>query len=130
MPIAITGMACRFPGQAVSPEKLWDVCASARNTWSEWPRDRLNEESFSHPQPEHLGTVSIEVPSPETPPTYPLQFHSHGGHFLDEDVSLWDASFFNFTADMAKAMDPQVRLLLETAFEAFQTGMILKLVRQ
>jgi hypothetical protein len=25
---------------------------------------------------------------------------------------------------MAKAMDPQVRLLLETAFEAFQTGML------
>ncbi|KAM0815914.1 hypothetical protein AB5N19_01715 [Seiridium cardinale] len=104
-PIAITGMACRFPGQADTPERLWDICAAAQNTWSEWPKDRLNESAFSHPQPEHLGT-----------------FHSNGGHFLTEDVSLWDASFFNFTADMAKAMDPQVRLLLETAFEAFQTA--------
>jgi hypothetical protein len=51
-----------------------------------------------------------------------VQFHSSGGHFLSEDVSRWDASFFNFTADMAKAMDPQVRLLLETTFEAFQAG--------
>nr|UPN67555.1 hypothetical protein [Pestalotiopsis sp.] len=105
MPIAITGLACRFPGGADTPEKLWEVCAAARNTWSEWPQERLNEKAFTHPQAEHLGT-----------------FHSHGGHFLGEDVSLWDASFFNFTADMAKAMDPQVRLLLETAFEAFQTA--------
>ncbi|ETS73046.1 hypothetical protein PFICI_15221 [Pestalotiopsis fici W106-1] len=105
IPIAITGLACRFPGGADTPEKLWEVCAAARNTWSAWPQDRLNEKAFSHPQAEHLGT-----------------FHSHGGHFLNEDVSLWDASFFNFTADMAKAMDPQVRLLLETAFEAFQTA--------
>ncbi|KAF2999633.1 t1pks [Neopestalotiopsis sp. 37M] len=105
MPIAITGLACRFPGGADTPERLWEVCAAARNTWSSWPQDRLNEKAFTHPQAEHLGT-----------------FHSHGGHFLNEDVSLWDASFFNFTADMAKAMDPQVRLLLETAFEAFQTA--------
>ncbi|KAI1846288.1 hypothetical protein JX266_007493 [Neoarthrinium moseri] len=104
-PIAIIGMACRFPGQVDTPEKLWDVCASARNTWSEWPKPRLNERVFHHPQAEHLGT-----------------FHSRGGHFLDQDPSLWDASFFNFTADMAKAMDPQVRILLETAFEAFQTA--------
>ncbi|KAH6645189.1 hypothetical protein BKA67DRAFT_665025 [Truncatella angustata] len=105
MPIAITGMACRFPGQADTPERLWNVCAAARNTWSEWPKDRLNEEAFLHTQPEHLGT-----------------FHSRGGHFLEEDVFRWDASFFNFTADMARAMDPQIRLLLETAFEAFQTA--------
>lgn len=59
MPIAVIGMACRFPGQANTPERLWDVCAAARNTWSNWPRDRLNESAFSHPQPEHLGTVRI-----------------------------------------------------------------------
>lgn len=61
MPIAITGMACRFPGQADTPEALWEVIASARNTWSEWPKDRLNEKAFSHPQAEHLGTVSLNT---------------------------------------------------------------------
>ena len=57
-PIAIIGMGCRFPGQADSPEKLWEVCAAARNTWSGWPKERLNEQAFPHPQPEHLGSVS------------------------------------------------------------------------
>lgn len=57
-PIAIIGMGCRFPGQADTPEKLWEVCAAARNTWSGWPKERLNEQAFAHPQPEHLGSVS------------------------------------------------------------------------
>jgi acyl transferase domain-containing protein len=61
MPIAITGMACRFPGQADTPERLWDICAAARNTWSKWPKERLNEDAFTHPQPEHLGTVSTAI---------------------------------------------------------------------
>lgn len=57
-PIAIIGMGCRFPGQADTPEKLWEVCAAARNTWSGWPKERLNEQAYTHPQPEHLGSVS------------------------------------------------------------------------
>jgi acyl transferase domain-containing protein len=60
MPIAITGLACRFPGGADTPERLWEVCAAARNTWSSWPQDRLNEKAFTHPQAEHLGTVSFQ----------------------------------------------------------------------
>ncbi|KAK5988136.1 Highly reducing polyketide synthase azaB [Cladobotryum mycophilum] len=106
MPIAIIGIGCRFPGSSDSPERLWKLCIEAQSAWSEWPKDRLNEKAFFHPQTEHLGT-----------------FHAKGAHFLDEDVSLCDASFFNFSADIARAMDPQVRILLETAFEAFESGM-------
>ncbi|KAK5992090.1 Highly reducing polyketide synthase azaB [Cladobotryum mycophilum] len=106
MPIAVIGMGCRFPGDASSPDKLWEVCAAARNTWSEWPKNRMNESAFYHPRVENIGTVDSQS----------------GGHFLNEDVSLCDTSFFNFTADVARGMDPQVRMLLETVYEGFENA--------
>jgi hypothetical protein len=30
-----------------------------------------------------------------------LQSHVEGGYFLDEDISLFDAAFFNLAADVA-----------------------------
>lgn len=48
--------------------------------------------------------------------------YAQGAHFLKEDVSKFDANFFNINASEAKAMDPQLRLLLETAFETFENA--------
>ena len=68
MPIAIIGMACRFPGDATSPEKLWELCANARSAWSPIPSSRFNQAAWYHPDKEHLGTVfylstpSISIP--------------------------------------------------------------------
>ncbi|KAK2590622.1 hypothetical protein QQS21_011688 [Conoideocrella luteorostrata] len=104
-PIAIIGMGCRFPDHVYSPGQLWDLCCSARNTWSSWPKDRMMEDGFYHPRPDNLGTN-----------------HSRGGHFLGQDVTSFDATFFNFTAEMTKAMDPQIRLMFETVFEALETA--------
>ncbi|KAL8714476.1 MAG: hypothetical protein Q9225_006581, partial [Loekoesia sp. 1 TL-2023] len=47
-----------------------------------------------------------------------LAGHVLGGHFLKEDVAQFDACCFNLTADVASAMDPQIRLLLEIVYEA------------
>lgn len=58
MPIAIIGMSCRFPGDATSPEKLWQLCADGRSAWSEIPPERFNQDAFYHPQGENMGTVS------------------------------------------------------------------------
>lgn len=58
VPIAIVGMGCRFPGEATSPEKLWQLCASARSAWSEVPPDRWNRDAFYHPDGGRIGTVS------------------------------------------------------------------------
>ncbi|KAJ6263449.1 hypothetical protein Dda_2013 [Drechslerella dactyloides] len=105
MPIAIIGMACRFPEDAQDLQKFWEICAAARNTSSEWPQNRMNENAFYNPRVESLGTI-----------------HHRGGHFLREDVSYCDTSFFNYTAELARAMDPQIRMLLETTFEAFESA--------
>ena len=62
MPIAIIGMSCRFPGDATSPEKLWQLCADKRSAWSEIPASRFNQKSFYHPTPVKNGTVSKHNP--------------------------------------------------------------------
>lgn len=56
-PIAVVGLATRFPQQATSTESLWELLLQARSTWSSIPKERFNGEAFYHPDPEHGGTV-------------------------------------------------------------------------
>jgi acyl transferase domain-containing protein len=78
-PIAVIGLQCRFPGGSVSSETLWDTLVSGRNTWSQVPVDRFNEEAFFHPDPDDTNGT-----------------HNHrGGHFLNEDIRDFDNDFFN-----------------------------------
>ena len=101
MPIAIVGMGCRFPGDATSPEKPWKLYAEAKSAWSEVPSERFNQKAFYHPQAEKLGTVSLSfTPSAHTHINH-FQSNFAGAHFLSEDVGLFDASFFNFTSEVA-----------------------------
>ncbi|KAI9741637.1 MAG: polyketide synthase [Cirrosporium novae-zelandiae] len=105
MPIAIIGMACRFPGDVTSPERLWRICAERRSTWSKIPSDRFNQEAFYHPCGEKRGTLNLR-----------------GGHFLKDGITRFDAPFFNLTAEEARSMDPQLRLQLETSYEALENA--------
>ncbi|KAK5659465.1 hypothetical protein OQA88_666 [Cercophora sp. LCS_1] len=100
-PIAVVGMACRFAGDATSPEKLWELCSSGRDAWSRIPESRFDVNS--------LYDANSEKPG---------RNHSTGGYFLQQDVAAFDATFFNFTSEVASAMDPQLRMLLEVVFEA------------
>ncbi|KAI0116097.1 polyketide synthase [Hypoxylon sp. NC0597] len=100
-PIAIVGISNRFAGAASSPSKLWELCASGKGGWSPIPADRFDAKSFYHPEKGRRG-----------------RNHALGGYFLEEDVALFDAAFFNLSADVASAMDPQIRLLLESVYEA------------
>lgn len=104
-PIAIVGMACRLPGNVSSPEEFWELCSRARSGWSEMPKKRFNQDAFYHPNPDKHGC-----------------FNPRGGHFLEEDVGLFDAPFFNVTEKEAISMDPQQRLLLECTYEALEKG--------
>ena len=45
-----------------------------------------------------------------------------GAHFLRQDVAAFDANFFNINQTEALAMDPQQRIMLEIAYEAFESA--------
>ncbi|KAL2829478.1 hypothetical protein BDW59DRAFT_159066 [Aspergillus cavernicola] len=105
MPLAIVGMSCRFGGGASNPEKLWDMLAEGRSAWSPVPKSRFNQDAFYHPDQ-----------------LYPGMSHVKGGYFLDEDVAEFDSAFFNFPADVAAAMDPQIRIQLELTYEALENA--------
>ena len=69
MPIAITGMSCRLPGDSNSPERLWDLLSKGKSGWTQGAGSRFQSRSFYHPAGELSGVVydpsSLRVsPSP------------------------------------------------------------------
>jgi hypothetical protein len=57
-PIAIIGMACRFPQDAENTEKFWDLLINGRSAMTEFPPEKMTTEAHYHPDPSHAGTVS------------------------------------------------------------------------
>lgn len=105
VPIAVVGMACRFPGGANSPEELWDMISEGRDAWSDVPADRFNWKSFYHPDQDAQGAQN-----------------SRGGHFIDQDIASFDAGFFSIPPFECEAIDPQQRVQLEVAYEALENA--------
>ncbi|GME50746.1 hypothetical protein HK57_00312 [Neofusicoccum parvum] len=104
-PIAIVGMAGRFPGEASSVEKFWDMISQGRTGHSKVPSDRFDAEAWYHPNHERRGAIQ-----------------PRSGFFLEEDPAVFDAPFFSITAKEAAGMDPMQRKLLEVAYEAFENA--------
>jgi Beta-ketoacyl synthase, N-terminal domain len=56
-PMAIIGMACEFPQDAVSPESFWKLLLEGRSAMTEFPKEKLNIDSHYHPDPTHGSSV-------------------------------------------------------------------------
>ncbi|MFE7992578.1 beta-ketoacyl synthase N-terminal-like domain-containing protein, partial [Streptomyces shenzhenensis] len=112
-PIAIVGMACKYPGGVASPEDLWELVSEGRDAITPFPADRgwdLDGVGAGLAQAGAAGDGSTSAPD---------GLLTMGGGFLDA-VAEFDAGFFGISPREAAAMDPQQRLLLETSWEAIE----------
>ena len=58
-PLAVVGLAIKFPQEATSVENFWRLLLEKRCAMTEWPEDRLNIDAFHHPDPSRRGTVGL-----------------------------------------------------------------------
>ncbi|MFZ4849480.1 MAG: polyketide synthase, partial [Caldilinea sp.] len=93
-PIAVIGMGCRFPGDADSPEKFWQLLAQGVDAITPIPADRWEVPLYAEVVPNHGGFI--------------------------RQVDGFDATFFQVAPKEATMLDPQQRLLLEVTWEALE----------
>jgi acyl transferase domain-containing protein/acyl carrier protein len=100
-PIAIVGIACRFP-LSPDPRAFWRLLRDGVDATRTVPPDRWDADALYDPDPQAPGTIN-----------------TRRGAFLDR-VDLFDPMFFGISPREACEMDPQQRLALELAWEALE----------
>jgi amino acid adenylation domain-containing protein len=100
-PVAIIGLACRFPG-ASNAEAFWQLLSEGRDAIVEIPADRWDAAA--------LYDADASAPG---------RMRTRWGGFLD-CVDRFDAQFFGIAPREVAQMDPQQRLMLELSWEALE----------
>ena len=98
--IAIIGIGCRLPGGCNDPQSFWQLLASGRDAISQTPADRWRLEKFYAPDR-----------------VCPGKTQSRWGGYVDA-IDQFDPQLFGISPREAECMDPQQRMLLETAYRA------------
>lgn len=101
-PIAIVGMGLRLPGGIVDLASLWHVLENGLDVVGPIPASRWNADRTYDPDPDARGKSYVRE-----------------GGFVS-DIDLFDPAFFGISPREARHIDPQHRLLLEAAWEAFE----------
>nr|A0A6F9DXA0.1 RecName: Full=Partially reducing polyketide synthase men1; Short=R-PKS men1 [Menisporopsis theobromae]CAB3277415.1 Men1 [Menisporopsis theobromae] len=104
--IAIVGLSCRLPGDADNAERFWNLMSEGRSAISSVPADRWNSKGFRDPTGKKRQNTSL----------------TDRAHFVKGDISEFDANFFTISKAEADSMDPQQRIMLEVAYEAFENA--------
>ena len=107
-PVAIVGMACRFPGEIYTLDDFWNVLVNKKDALGQIPENRM-------------GNLAELVDVTRNPG----KIVSNQGGFL-KDIEKFDANFFNISPKEAEKLDPQQRLLLEVAYEAIDDSTVSK----
>lgn len=98
--VALVGMALRVPGEPATLDDFWAQLARGHDAIGPLPDDRWDHHAVFDPDPESPGTTYVNE-----------------GGFV-ERVYDFDPEFFGIAAREARAMDPQQRIVLETAWRA------------
>ncbi len=98
--IAVVGIDCRFPGAATA-DALWQLLMNRDVAASVVPAARWDIDRFHSDQP-RPGTMN-----------------TRHAHFID-DADIFDHEFFGISPVEAAALDPQQRLVLQSAWRAIE----------
>ena len=102
-PVALVGMACRFPGGADTLEKFWALLCEQRDAISEVSDSRWSAKAFYAQDRDAPGKM-----------------YTTKAGFLTGDIAQFDAAVFGISPKEATALDPQQRLLLEVTWHALE----------
>lgn len=103
-PIAIIGMAMRFPGGVKNADDYWKLLSGGVDAIRDIPESRFDAKALYDSNHETPGKMVVKQ-----------------GGFLD-NIDQFDGSFFDLSYAEIESMDPQQRILLEVTHEAMENA--------